>query len=558
MRKLFLIGSFLLCGFGLFAQNSFDRSMSETYVNTVLSQRQLIEISKNFSVDKVGRNADGTFDVRLCVGQREYDAFEALDLPFTVCPPLRANVRMAETYDDLVQSWNRYPTYGAYTAAMDTFQTQFPNLCKIDTILAQTPGGHALLVAHISNDLNNRGPKPSFFYASTIHGDEPVGYYLMLRLIHYLLNNYATSTRVQNLVDNIDIWICPLENPDGTYSSGDNTLNASPVSTRYNANGIDMNRSYPIAGQSVSGYYEAEIQAMMDFCAAHQFTMSANFHGGSEVFNFPWDTWASRQRKHADDDWWRFVGRNFADTCQSIDPYYMRDEENGIVEGGDWYVITGSRQDYLNYFQHCREVTVELSTNKVVSYSQLPSHWEATYRSFLNYMAESLNGISGVVTDSITGQPIQAQVYVENHDRYNSEVYTRLPEGDYHRPIKAGTYQVSYYAPGYRSKTFTLSPTDRQVLVHNVQLVPNDWALRDFDDAALVVCPNPTDGRVSIKNELLKINTVRVYDVCGKLLNTIPVDDLEVSIDLSGYVPGIYMLRVETESGVFVKRVMKN
>lgn len=558
MRNYFLLGLFLLCGWGLLAQHAFDRSLSETYVNTILSQRQLADVALNFSVDKAVRNDDGTFDVRICVGQREYDAFEALGIPFTVCAPTRANVRMASSYDELVDSWNRYPTYGTYLAAMDTFQTQFPNLCKIDTILAQTTDGHTVLVAHISSDLNNRGTRPSFCYSSTIHGDEPVGYYLLLRFIHYLLNNYATDARVRNLVDNVDIWICPLENPDGTYASGDNILNSSPTSTRHNAHGFDLNRSYPVAGQSVGSNYEAEIQSMMNFFAEHQFTMSANFHGGSEVFNFPWDTWNSNHRTHADDDWWRFVGRGFADTCQSVYSSYMCDEENGIVEGGDWYVITGSRQDYFNYFQYCREVTVELSAYKVVSYSQLPSHWEATYRSFMNYVAECLNGIRGVVTDSITGQPLVAKVYVEDHDRYNSEVYSRLPEGDYHRPIKAGTYQVTYSAPGYRSKTITLSPVDKSALVQDVQLVPADWAVRDYDETSLVVCPNPTEGRVTIKTDQSQINSIAVYDVCGKLLNTAIVNDMRADLDLSAYVPGLYLLRVETDNGVIVKRVMKN
>ena len=53
----------------------------------------------------------------------------------------------------------------------------------------------------------------------------------MLRLADYLLKNYQTKHRVRNLVDNLEIWINPLANPDGTYRTGN--IITSP--TRYNA-----------------------------------------------------------------------------------------------------------------------------------------------------------------------------------------------------------------------------------------------------------------------------------------------------------------------------------
>jgi len=42
----------------------------------------------------------------------------------------------------------------------------------------------------------------------------------MLRLADYLLENYTSDLKVKDLVDNLEIWINPLANPDGTYNSG--------------------------------------------------------------------------------------------------------------------------------------------------------------------------------------------------------------------------------------------------------------------------------------------------------------------------------------------------
>ncbi len=95
-------------------------------------------------------------------------------------------------------------------------------------------------------------------------------------------------------MDNLEIWINPLANPDGTYGLG-NTI-SSP--TRYNANGYDLNRNFPdpITPNTVK---QKETLDMIRFMRKHKFVLSANFHSGSEVVNYPWDRWLSIL--HADD-----------------------------------------------------------------------------------------------------------------------------------------------------------------------------------------------------------------------------------------------------------------
>ena len=458
-----------------FAQVSQTFHNSETYVESVLDAATLQALSQEFSIDRVQRNDDGTFNTRIWLSYLDYDNFLARGIPYTVAQPTRATVTMATNYAEMVNGWNRYPTYNTYLAMMDTFQTRYPSLCKIDTILAATPNSHKILCAHISNNLNDNMGKPSILYISTMHGDEVVGYYFMLRLIDMLLSNYNTNTKITNMVNNFDIWICPDMNPDGTYKTSDTQINESPTSTRANYNGVDMNRYFPQPGQSIgsSSSYEPEVWAMMQFMSAHNFTLAANFHGGAEVFNYPWDKWTTSQHAHADDAWWQYVGRKFADTCHIYSSSYFTEENNGITEGGDWYVITGSMQDYHNWFLGTRHVTIEVG-DKVLNSSVLPNYWGYAYHSLLNFIEEAGYGIHGTVTDSLTGEPLQAMVYVNNHDADHSYVETTLPYGDYHRPIKAGQYSVTYSADGYFSKTITVNVSDGAKLIQNVQLVSTD------------------------------------------------------------------------------------
>ena len=131
--------------------------------------------------------------------------------------------------------------------------------------------------------LNNGQPngKPKFLYTSTMHGDEVTGMILMLRLI----NEFCTSndTRIQNILNNVDLFIFPCTNPDGTYKGGNNTVTGAQ---RYNGNNVDLNRHFPDFDDGPhpdgASYYQDECQWMMDLAQEYLFTMGANYHGGAD------------------------------------------------------------------------------------------------------------------------------------------------------------------------------------------------------------------------------------------------------------------------------------
>lgn len=448
----------------------------------VNSKAEVNALARNFSVDNCPFDArTGLYNVRIYLGRHEYSDFLAQNIPFEIIPDTRADAPVATTLADMA-NWDKYPSYEVYVQMMQNFQTNFPNLCKIDTILAATPctqRPHMLLAAHISSTLGQAVDKPAFLYSATMHGDEVVGFHTMLRFIDYILNN-PTDQQVQNLLQNVDLYICPLENPDGTYHSS-NTRIGTSASQRANWNNVDMNRNYPyMPGVNGSANVQPETQAIINWVEDKHFVMSVNFHGGAELTNFPWDTWNSQTRTHADDAWFRYICQNYVDQCQAVDPTYMVGETayqpgcGSVTEGGDWYEITGSRQDYMNYYQHCREVTMEIHFDKVVTdASDLVTYFPNSRNALFNYAMECSYGFRGIVTDAVTGEPIDnAKVYVRNHDTFNSEVYSHLPLGAFYRPIKAGTYTVEVSADCYETQVFTITTTDGAFVRHNVQLQP--------------------------------------------------------------------------------------
>ena len=323
--------------------------------------------------------------------QKEFMQFVDLDIDFEILPApgIVPNVSMRSKVDvKQITEWDFYPSYEAYIEMMYQFQEDYPELCEIISI-GESVEGRQLIAARISDNVGIDEGEPKFLYTSTIHGDETTGYVLMLHLIDYLLSNYGSLSKVDDLVNNMDIFINPLANPDGTYHGGNNSVNGAQ---RYNANNVDMNRNYPDPedGQHPDGNeWQPETIAFMQFAEDYQFTASANFHGGSEVFNYPWDTWPQLS---PEDEWWQYVGHEWADTAQFYSPPgYMSGFNDGITNGYAWYSISGGRQDFMNYFRDCLEVTVELSNVKLLPASQLPDFWEYNYRSFLNFMGQALD-----------------------------------------------------------------------------------------------------------------------------------------------------------------------
>ena len=94
----------------------------------------------------------------------------------------------------------------------------------------------------------------------------------------------------------------------------------------------------------------------------------------------------------------------YADTAQAYGPPgYMNTLNNGITNGYQWYPVHGGRQDYVNYFLHGREVTIELSYNKIPDETSLDDYWNYNRKSLLQYIGQVFTGVTGEVTDSVTG-----------------------------------------------------------------------------------------------------------------------------------------------------------
>lgn len=407
---------------------------------------ELKELTTLISIDNVKGNTVWAY-----ANDDEWAAFNALGYQPEILPSpgYQENPVMREA-SQTTRLWDSYPTYNAYVAQMYAFQTNYPNLCQIIDA-GTTVNGRKILFAKISDNVSQHEAEPEVVYSSTMHGDETVGYVLMLRLIDTLLSQYGTNPRLTNLVNNLEIWINPNANPDGTYFGGNNTVSSA---RRYNANGVDLNRSFPDPWGGATQTHQVENTIMENLAHAHHFAFSANFHGGAEVANYPWD---GIYTLPADNNWWVSICTAYATSAQNNSPAgYFDDLYSGsipgVTNGAAWYIIYGGRQDWHNYFKKGREITLEISATKNPNASTLPNYWNYNYDALLTYLENALYGLQGIVTNG-QGQPLNSTITVVGHDNAYSTITTDPVNGDYIRMLLPGTYTVQFSATGYPSRT---------------------------------------------------------------------------------------------------------
>jgi hypothetical protein len=422
----------------------------------LIDKTQLQSLTEIISIDNVKGNW-----VYAYANDSEWAQFSALGYNTQLLPAPSSEFPVVMSSDvSEAKNWDSYPTYSAYVAMMNSFAATYPQLCQIINV-GTTANGRAILVAKISDNVASEEQEPEVLLSSTMHGDETTGWMLMLRLIDTLLSQYGTNPRLTNIVNSMELYIAPNTNPDGTYYGGDNTV---ANARRYNANGVDLNRNYPNYDGSLNqGAIQPETQAMMDFANSHNFVFGANFHGGAEVVNYPWDY---TYTLHADDAWFISSSLVYASNAQANGPsgYFTGISSNGIINGADWYRISGGRQDWMNYTRNGREVTIECSNTKLPAASTMPDYWNYNYEAMLSYLELALDGIHGTVVD-VHGNPLMAEISIAGYDNTYSIIETDATHGDFYRYLQPGTYTLTV-------STFGYEPQEVQVTVNAGQMTP--------------------------------------------------------------------------------------
>ena len=396
--------------------------------------------------------------------RRQWEAEGALD-PATLRPNKNA-------------TWTRWYSYVELTAELQQFAADNPTLVQLISI-GNSVQGRPIWFVKISDNVTIEENEPEFKFSSSLHGDEVTGMELTRRMMHYLIDNYSTDPAIANLVNGAELWFCPMSNPDGMTSG-----------TRYNANGVDLNRNFPDPltdpNDTPTGR-EIEVQNMMNFQYPRNFVLGANYHGGSLVMNLPWDYTLTLPPDNSL-LWQLGTGYSILNP-----PMYANNSSgfvHGVTNGAAWYVIHGGIQDWAYNWRNELHITIEISTTKWPAWSQMDTFWNQNRDSMLWFMNRVIaTGVKGVVTNAVTGQPLEAAV---NVTQVNKIIKSDLQVGDFHRLLMPGTYTLTFTKSGYETLTLT------GVVVTNGQMTVRDAALQPTTSYALTGAVTAADTGVPL------------------------------------------------------------
>ncbi len=356
---------------------------------------------------------------------------------------------------------NAWPTFEQYVARMQALEAAHSEVVDLVQI-GQSVQGRGLYCMEITDNPGIDEDEPEFKYTANHHGDETTGIEMTMRLAELLAGSYGSDPEITNIVDHMETWICPIYNPDG-YTNG----------TRYNAHGVDLNRDFPdrfIDPIDDPAGREPETQAFMNFGYGHRFVMGANYHGGAQVLNYPYDAIADPYNPEYAPDDQLFINFGIGYTSRNID-LWNGGWPQGITRGWEWYMIYGGMQDWAYYYRGEHHVTLEISNNKMPPFEQMDTYWSHNRDAMLWWMQRAMTGINGLVMDAHDGTPLDATVTLVGRDVPNI-IDTDPDVGDYHRVIGDGQYDLLAEASCYQSQQAQVSVVSGTVTTHDFFLSP--------------------------------------------------------------------------------------
>lgn len=325
-----------------------------------------------------------------------------------------------------------YPSFEQVEKNLRSYVALNPKIAKMFSI-GKSNKGRDLWVVKISDNVEIDEVEPEFKYISSMHGNEITGRELTQFLIRDIITGYGKDKTITDLVNNTELYIMPSMNPDGSQRR-----------VRANDKGYDLNRNFPDwlrKDENTGDKRQVETQAVMKFQASRNFSLSANFHGGDVVVNYPWD---NTYEKHPLD---KFV-RELSVEYSKLNPpmYSSRSFQDGVTNGADWYVVAGGMQDWSYFFHNDLQVTVELSHAKWPRYSEIPNFYKDNKDSMLTYASAIHQGMGFSFGDqSVTGK-VKVTELVNNktidHGNFGfdkGEFYKVLPLGEFTFSVETST-----------------------------------------------------------------------------------------------------------------------
>ncbi|MBE0639071.1 MAG: carboxypeptidase regulatory-like domain-containing protein [Bacteroidales bacterium] len=468
-----------------------------TFTLTSFSQEKVIIRFSNPDPILVKHFATNNYDIAaysptvfldLVVTEEEYNSLLAQGYVATVIQTeagMRANLRGDADLPG-------YRSYQESLAELQQMQIDHPEICKLFD-LGDSRGKeyylagnnnyvnyqHDIWALKVSDNVELDEDEPAIYYMGAHHAREPLSTEVAFYVLNHILDNYGTNPSITENVNSKEIWFIPVVNPDGqkivldqidvnwrkNIRDNDNNGQVTLSGGWSYPDGVDPNRNYgwQFGGQGASSdpgeltyhgpsaFSEPEIAAMRDLMADHHFVAGITYHTYSELVLWPYGYLDGATAPDA---------TALAALGTAMGQSIPKLGSGNYTPQPSWalYPSSGTTDDYAYGNHGIFSYTIELATQFIPPANQVLGICQDNLQAALILLNRvNTSTLTGLVTNSVTGEPVVAEVYVQGIDNtglYREPYRSNEAFGRYYRLLPNGNYTVTFSAFGYISQTF--------------------------------------------------------------------------------------------------------
>ncbi len=369
-----------------------------------------------------------------------------------------------------------YADLAGILAQMNAAAARNPSICQVVDLTARygtppTHEGRHIHAVRISDNVSTDEAEPAVLIVSAHHSREIGTPIVALRAIDNLVDGYGVDQRVTDAVDDHEIWIAPVWNPDG-YEHVYNVDDFWRKNRRDNGDGtrgVDLNRNYPVgwgvcggsqntSGQTYEGpsaASEPETQTMLAFAEDRRFARVGDIHSYASEVRYGYGCWAHPWDPHYE---------SIASDLSALSGYFGETGSSCCL-GGDIHMHT-HQNGALSFLW-------EIGTSFHPSFASADSEADTIWNAVVE-LIDRPSAISGRITSAWNGASVEAEIELLAVPFSNGERHRSAPRhGLYHAHPPAGTYMLSISADGFEpaEATVTVSGSTPSA-IQDVALVP--------------------------------------------------------------------------------------
>ncbi len=359
-----------------------------------------------------------------------------------------------EHYKDFWNERQGYSSVDEIFQRMDDLVSQNPEIC-LKKVYGKSVRGEDLTALKISDNVKTDEPEPEVLFDMGVHGNEFGGPENGIMYAEEIVSQYGKDARTTAMIDEREIWIFVMVNPDGRNNN-----------SRANANNKDLNRNWGY--MATNGFSEPETRAVRDCHLDNHFTLDITYHSGMIALLYPWCRVPAAipdKQLHLD----------MAAVYEGAADYgSMR-----IVQSYNDFQTTGETIEWTYGASGTLTLTMEISVEKNTP-NEIMSYYNKNVEAMNTIIEYAGYGVGGTVTNAKTRENVAAVIFVNDY----FPCYSDFTGGDYYKWLSSGSYSIDVFANGFKPASATnVAVQDQAATVQDFALEPDNigrstWAYK--------------------------------------------------------------------------------